>query len=100
MTQAKKTPSWLTLSADGVIVKLSKPAEANGVKVDSLSLRAPTVRDVRAAQAAAGGDEEQHELILLSSLAEVSQKDLEALLVKDYNRLQSSYFRLVRDDEL
>ncbi len=100
MTQAKKTPSWLTLSADRVVVKLSRPVEANGVQVDSLSLRAPTVRDIRNAQLTAGTDEEQRELNLFASLAEVSPKDLEGVALKDYSRLQTAYFRLVQDDEL
>ncbi|MHA6196808.1 phage tail assembly protein [Pseudomonas wadenswilerensis] len=99
MTQATKTPAWLTVGADRVVVRLSRPSEANSVQVDSLSLRAPTVRDLRAAQAG-GGDDEQRELNLFASLAEVGVKDLEGLTLKDYGRLQAGYFRLVQDDEL
>lgn len=96
-----KTPSWLTLAADRVTVKLTVPVEANGVRIDTLSLRAPTVRDIRAAQqTATSGDEEQRELNLFASLAEVGPKDLEGMLLKDYNRVQAGYFRLVQDDEL
>jgi len=80
-------------------VRLSKPSEANGVQVDQLSLRAPTVRDIRTAQAGSG-DEEQRELNLFASLAEVGVKDLEGLALKDYTRLQAGYFRLLQDDEL
>ena len=98
MTQAK-IPSWMKLSADGVVVALTRPSEANGIKVDSLSLRSPTVRDIRAAQSA-GSDDEQRELNLFASLAEVGIKDLEGLALKDYGRLQAGYFRLVQDDEL
>lgn len=100
MAQAKQQPQWLTLGADRVTVRLSRPSQANGVQVDSLSLRAPTVRDVRSAQAGAGGDDETRELNLFASLAEVGIKDLEALALKDYSRLQNGYFRLVQDDEL
>ena len=99
MTQATKIPAWLTLSADRVVVKLSRPSEANGVQVDSLSLRAPTVRDLRAAQSG-NGDDEQRELNLFASLAEIGTKDLEGLALKDYSRLQTGYFRLVQDEEL
>jgi len=99
MTQATKIPAWLTLSADRVVVKLSRPSEANGVQVDSLSLRAPTVRDLRVAQSG-NGDDEQRELNLFASLAEIGTKDLEGLALKDYSRLQTGYFRLVQDDEL
>lgn len=99
MTQAK-IPNWMKLSADGVVVALTRPSEANGIKVDSLSLRSPTVRDIRAAQSAGSGDDEQRELNLFASLAEVGIKDLEGLALKDYGRLQAGYFRLVQDDEL
>lgn len=97
---SKKIPSWMNLQGDRVIVRLTAPSEANGVRVDSLILRAPTVRDMRAAQATGGEDAEQRELNLFSSLAEVGVKDLEGLTLKDYSRLQTAYFRLVQDDEL
>lgn len=96
----KKLPAWLALSAERVTVTLSKPTEMNGVQVDKVSLRAPTVRDVRTAQATGGDDDEQRELNLFASLAEVGAKDLEGLALKDYTRLQTGYFRLVQDDDV
>lgn len=99
MAQAIKKPSWLTVTAEAVTVRLSRPTNANGVQVDKMQLRAPTVRDIRSAQAGAE-DEEQRELGLFASLAEVSVKDLEGMALKDYTRLQTGYFRLVQDDEL
>lgn len=99
MAQTKKLPSWLALDGERVTVTLSRPSESNGVRVDKLSLRAPTVRDIRSAQAGAE-DEEQRELNLFASLAETGVKDLENLALKDYSRLQTGYFRLVQDDEL
>ncbi|MBC3410271.1 phage tail assembly protein [Pseudomonas sp. SWRI107] len=96
----KKTPAFLTVEADRVTVRLSKPTELNGVQMDHLSLRAPTVRDIRAAQTTTVGDDEQRELNLFASLAEVGVKDLEGLTLKDYTRVQAGYFRLVQDDEL
>ncbi|NWA04815.1 phage tail assembly protein [Pseudomonas gingeri] len=96
---SKKVPAYLEVDAERVVVKLSKPSEANGVVVDRLVMRAPTVRDVRAAQATANGDDELRELNLFSSLVEAGVKDLEGLTLKDYTRLQAGYFRLVQDDE-
>ena len=96
----KKIPAWMNIQADRVTVRLSRPSEANGVQVDSLTLRAPTVRDIRSAQAGGASDDEQRELNLFASLAEVGVKDLEGLALKDYTRLQTAYFRLVQDDEL
>lgn len=100
MAQEKPQPQWLHVTAERVTVRLSRPSEANGVQVDSLSLRAPTVRDIRNAQAGGASDDEQRELNLFASLAEVGVKDLEGLSVKDYGRLQTGYFRLVQDDEV
>jgi len=99
MAQATKTPSWLVVTGDRVTVTLTMPIVANGIQVDKLSLRAPTVRDIRSAQGGAG-DEEQRELNLFASLAEVGVKELEGMALKDYTRLQTGYFRLVQDDEL
>ena len=96
----KPLPKFLTLTDAGITVRLSRPAEMNGVQTDSIHLRAPTVRDVRAASTTAAGDEEQAELNLFASLAEVATKDLEGLALKDYTRLQTGYFRLVQDDEV
>jgi len=95
---SKKIPAYLQIEADRVTVQLSRPAECNGIQVDKLSLRAPTVRDIRTAQGTADGDDEQRELNLFASLAEVGVKDLEGLTLKDYTRLQAGYFRLVQDD--
>ena len=102
MTRAteKKLPAWLALNDEGVSVTLRYPAELNSVKTNRLFLRAPTVRDVRAAQATAGNDAEQREMQLFAGLAEVSIKDLESLKLLDYQRVQEGYFRLVSEDEL
>jgi hypothetical protein len=96
----KKLPAWLNLAADRVTVTLSKPTDMNGMQVDKVTLRSPTVRDIRAAQQGAGEDDEQRELNLFASLAEVGVKDLEGLALKDYSRLQTGYFRLVQDDDV
>ena len=97
---SKPLPKYLTLAAGGVTVRLSQPTEFNGVQADTIRLRAPTVRDIRNAQQTAGADDEQRELNLFASLAEVSSKDLEGMALKDYTRLQSGYFRLVQDDDV
>lgn len=96
----KKIPTWLTLTDEGVTVNLRYPAELNSIKTDKITLRAPTVRDVRTAQATSANDAEQREMQLFASLAEVSVKDLECLKLLDYQRVQEGYFRLVNEDEL
>lgn len=96
MNQAEKAlPSWLLVTAEHAVVTLSRPSETNGVKVDKVTLRSPTLRDERAADRAAQGDAEQRELMLFAGLAEVGLKDLESLKLLDYHRLQEGYSRLV-----
>lgn len=101
MTQVneKKLPQWLTVTAEGAVVTLSRPSDANGIKVDTLTLRAPAVREVRAADRASNGDDEQRELMLFAGLAEVGLKDLEGLKLVDYRRVQAAYSRLAPDTD-
>lgn len=98
MQDSVKQPAWLSLSEDAAVVKLSRPTSCNGVDVDVLTLRAPTVRDIRLASKVASDDEER-ELQLFASLVQVSRQDLEGLKLSDYQRLQHAYFRLVREDD-
>ncbi|MFJ3259832.1 phage tail assembly protein [Pseudomonas sp. NPDC086581] len=99
MSELKPLPIWLTLTADGATVQLSRPTEFNGVRTDTIALRSPTVRDIRAASKLASDDDER-ELQLFASLAQVGRAELEALKLTDYQRLQAAYFRLVQDDGL
>ena len=96
----KKIPTWLNLTDEGVTITLRYPTELNHVKTDKLVMRAPTIRDVRAANAVSGGDAEKRELQLFSSLTEIPTVDLEGLKVVDYTRVQEGYFRLVDEGEL
>ncbi|MEE1902671.1 phage tail assembly protein [Pseudomonas monteilii] len=97
---SKPAPKYLKLTAESVTVTLTKPTEMNGIKVDTITLRAPTVRDMRISSQTSDGDDEQRELNLFASLAEVGVKDLEGLTYKDYNRVSTGYTFLVREDEL
>ncbi|UMY64035.1 phage tail assembly protein [Pseudomonas sp. LS.1a] len=97
---SKPVPKYLKLTAENVTITLTKPTEMNGIKLDTITLRAPTVRDIRVSTQTGGDDDEQRELNLFASLAEVSAKDLEGLTYKDYNRVAAGYSFLVREDEL
>ena len=101
MTQVndKKLPVWLVVTPESAVVTLSRPSDANGVKVETLTLRAPAVREVRAADRASNGDDEQRELMLFAGLAEVGLKDLEGLKLVDYRRVQAAYARLAPDTD-
>jgi hypothetical protein len=88
----------MELTKEGFRISLKYPTELNGVQVDRLTMRAPCVRDVRAAQAASNGDAEQREMSLFASLTQTPEADLMSLKMVDYLRLQAGYFRLVTDD--
>ena len=101
MTQAMvkdALPKWLQITEEGFRITLKYPTELSGVLVDNMSIRAPCVRDIRAAQATCNGDEEKREMSLFSSLTQTPETDLMALKLVDYMRLQAGYFRLVQDD--
>ena len=80
---------------DQLSIKLQHPTEFDGIRRDTLTLRAPLVRDMRLASRQAPNDAEERELILFGILAGVAPKDLEGMRFTDYKRLQDSYFRLV-----
>ncbi len=100
MSNAKDNvlPKWLQLGDGIATVVLSRPSEANGIKVDKLTLREPTVREMRAATLQGGNNEEEQEMVLFCSLASIGRGDLEGLLMRDYRRLQAAYFRVGADD--
>ncbi|UVM48558.1 phage tail assembly protein [Pseudomonas sp. B21-015] len=103
MTQenaSKKTPKWLAVSDESAVISMVGAVEIGGVKVDKLTMRAPTVRDQRAANATAKGDYEQIEINMLCSLLMATEPEIAALSLRNYNRLQAGYFRLVEEDEL
>jgi hypothetical protein len=91
-------PKWLQLGDGIATVALSRASQANGIQVDKLTLREPTVREMRAATLQGGSNEEEQEMVLFCSLASIGRADLEGLLMRDYRRLQTAYFRLGADD--
>jgi hypothetical protein len=91
-------PKWLQLGSGIATVTLSRVSQANGIQVDKLTLREPTVREMRAATLQGGSNEEEQEMVLFCSLASIGRADLEGLLMRDYRRLQTAYFRLGADD--
>lgn len=100
MKATKEIPGWMTVSIEGAHVQLSTPSEINGIKVDRLSMRSPTIREVRAAEAAVPEDVDKREFMLFGTLTESGIQDIEGLTVRDYKRLQAAYFRMVKEDEL
>lgn len=67
MSNAKDNvlPKWLQLGSGIATVTLSRPSEANGIQVDKLTLREPTVREMRAATLQGGSNEEEQEMVFV-----------------------------------
>lgn len=99
-TAATSLPSWLKVTDHGMTVSLKYPSTVNGIVVDKLSVRSPSIKDARIAKELGGGDHAKEEIQLFANLAEAHADDIEALKERDYRRLQESYFRLVSEDEL
>jgi len=100
MTEKEPLPSWLKETEQGMSITLKYKATINGITVDKLSMRSPSVRDTRVARELAEGDNAKLELNLFASLTDSHINDLESLTERDYRRLQAGYFRLVSEDEL
>lgn len=93
----EKTPDWLDVGAEFTTVTLSRATAMNGIKKDKVTLRIPTVGDLRAAAKHSKDDKEELEIFLFASLAECSPADIEGLSVRDYKRVQEGYFRLIAE---
>lgn len=94
---AKKVPEWMVLTPESVTVKFSVPSTLNSIECDSITLRSPSLKDVRSSMQAHPKDGDAADLMLFSSLAQCGPADLEGLKVKDYNRVHAAYFRLVSE---
>lgn len=71
-------------------IKLTHPVEADGGTVSALQLRRPVVRDMLAADKAAGSEAEK-EVRMFANLCEVAPGVIEALDLADYTTLQETY---------
>lgn len=94
----KNIPAWMTLGDGTATVTLSTKTELNGVKVGRITLREPTIGDVRGARKTAKDDNEQQEINVFASISGCSPADIERLTLRDYGRVQEGYFRLVADE--
>lgn len=95
MTTTQKTlPAWLQITPSRATVQLSTPVELNSVRCDTITLRTPTIGDLRAAEKQHKDDPGAVELQMFATLAECGVRDLDGLSLRDYRRVQEAYFRL------
>lgn len=90
---AEVIPDYITqLNADAVTVRLGRPTTINGQRVEQVTLRAPLVSDMRAAQRQADSPEEV-EGVLFAALAGMPGPQFsENMRWSDWERLQRGYF--------
>lgn len=94
MTTKTKASASTVRHVDGqAIVTLSRPAVVNGQKVDTVTMREPTVRDQRAAQAY--DNPVDVEIHAIANLCMMSPDDVEALPMRDFKRLQLAYMGFI-----
>lgn len=70
-------------------IKLDFPINIDGAKVGEITLRRPTVKDMRVARNSAKDDASQ-EIALISNLAQITTEDVEALDLADYAKVQAA----------
>ena len=74
-------------------IKLQHPDLENGERIESITLRRPRARDVKAALRAAGRDAPAIEIdiALFSHLSELPPETIEALDLDDFQALEKAY---------
>lgn len=76
---------------DPVIIKLSRPlATKDGRTLETLTMREPLVRDMRAAKKASTSEDGQ-EVTLFANLCEITPSDIDQLPVSDYRKVQEAF---------
>lgn len=78
-------------------IKLASPIEINSVTTDTLVMREPTVGDQLDLDKLAKNEAER-ELVMFARLTDCAPDDLKKLTLRDLDRVQKAYLRLVADD--
>ena len=93
---AEVIPDYITrLDADSVTVRLGKPTQINGQRVEQVTLRAPLVSDMRAAQRQADSPEEVEGILFAALAGMPGAQFYEHMRWSDWERLQRAYFCLL-----
>jgi hypothetical protein len=83
----------------GERIPLNHPAQIDGVSVDALAMREPTVEDMLVVKKSAGKSPEDQELSLFANLCEVDPSVIRGLTLRDYKRVQKAFAKLTEDEE-
>lgn len=71
-------------------IKLSKPLDVDGTKVDTLTMREPTVGD-QLVMEEIGGTPGNQEVNLFANLCGITAAQVKKLSIKDYKKIQAAY---------
>lgn len=85
-----KKPDYITEGDGFADIKLHGSATIGGVKVTTLRMREPTVKDQMAGDATKGTEGEK-EVAIFANLLEVSPDDVQAMTLRNYKRVQTAY---------
>ena len=78
-------------------IKLAFPITVDGATVNEISLRRPTVKDMRVARITGGKDDAAQEINLIANLAQITPDAVESLDMADFVNVQkalASFFGL------
>ncbi|WP_164931732.1 phage tail assembly protein [Dyella sp. M7H15-1] len=90
MSDDYQKPDYIEEVDGGVVITLAAPATINGQSVQTLSMREPCGRDLKAAQNAKGTDADK-EFRLFANLLECTPADVEELTLRNLRRVQEAF---------
>lgn len=94
----EKIPSYIELSDDGAVIKLSsKKTKIGGILVDHLKMTMPTAGILRISQVKHPASNADQEAYIFSSICSITTEELDTLIARDYSRVQLAYRFLVSE---
>ncbi len=91
MSDDKALPEFLKENADGSIdITLTRSMDIDGLKVETLRMREPTVNDQLVMDASKGSDVEK-EISMFANLCQIAKEDIKKLTLKNYQRVQKAF---------
>ena len=71
-------------------IKLDYPIQIDGATINEISLRRPTVKDMRVARITGGKDDAAQEINLIANLAQITPDAVESLDMADFVKVQKA----------
>ena len=71
-------------------IKLQFPIKVDGATINEISLRRPTVKDMRVARVTGGKDDAAQEINLIANLAQITPDAIESIDMADFVIIQKA----------